>query len=76
LGAFGYGNDFFAREFWRFVLVQQHVGKLALTAVDLLTTRLPSTSIHTAIQTRIERPLRSQANRVATVIASVLAAVC
>ena len=22
-GAFGYGNDFFAREFWRFVLVQQ-----------------------------------------------------
>ena len=33
-GAFGYGNDFFAREFWRFVLVQQQVAKLAETAID------------------------------------------
>ena len=32
--AFGYGQDFFAREFWRFVLVQQYVGKLAQTALD------------------------------------------
>jgi arylsulfatase A-like enzyme len=30
----GYMNDFYAREFWRFVLVQQEVGKLAATAVD------------------------------------------
>ena len=30
----GYLNDFYAREFWRFVLVQQVVEKLALTAVD------------------------------------------
>ena len=28
-GAWGYGNDFFAREFWRFVMVQQFVEKLA-----------------------------------------------
>ena len=33
-GACGYGNDFFAREFWRFVLVQQQVAKLAETAID------------------------------------------
>ena len=33
-GAFGYGNEFFAREFWRFVLVQQEVAKLAKTAID------------------------------------------
>jgi arylsulfatase A-like enzyme len=33
-GSPGYFNDFFAREFWRFVLVQQEVEKLALTAVD------------------------------------------
>ena len=33
-GAFGYGNDFFAREFWRFVQVQQYVGMLAMTAKD------------------------------------------
>src|SRR5262249_364552 len=33
-GSPGYVNDFFAREFWRFVMVQQFVEKLALTAVD------------------------------------------
>ena len=30
----GYMNDFYAREFWRFVLVQQKVAELAKTAVD------------------------------------------
>jgi arylsulfatase len=30
----GYMNDFFAREFWRFVMVQQYVAKLAETAVN------------------------------------------
>ena len=30
----GYMNDFYAREFWRFVSVQDAVGKLALTAID------------------------------------------
>src|SRR5262245_6852120 len=34
LSSFGYGNDFFAREFWRFVMVQQYVAKLAMTAID------------------------------------------
>ena len=33
-GAPGYVNDFFAREFWQFVPVQQFVENLALTAVD------------------------------------------
>jgi arylsulfatase A-like enzyme len=33
-GAFGFGNDFFAREFWRFVQVQEYVGRLAMTAKD------------------------------------------
>lgn len=33
-GAAGYVNDFFAREFWRFVMVQQYVAKLAMTAID------------------------------------------
>ena len=27
-------NDFYAREFWRFVLVQQTVAELAKTAID------------------------------------------
>jgi hypothetical protein len=30
----GYMNDFFAREFWRFVLVQQQVAALAQTAIE------------------------------------------
>src|ERR1700752_965726 len=30
----GYMNDFFAREFWRFVLVQQKVAQLAQTAIE------------------------------------------
>ena len=30
----GYMNDFYAREFWRFVLVQQKVGTLAQTAIE------------------------------------------
>jgi hypothetical protein len=33
-GSPGYVNEFFAREFWRFVMVQQFVEKLAMTAVD------------------------------------------
>jgi arylsulfatase A-like enzyme len=31
----GYMNDYYAREFWRFVVVQQIAGKLALTAIRL-----------------------------------------
>ena len=31
----GYMNDFYAREFWRFVLVQQEVAELAQTAIEL-----------------------------------------
>ena len=33
-GAWGYGNEFFAREAWRFVAVQQAAMALALTAVE------------------------------------------
>ncbi len=33
-GSPAYVNDFMAREFWRFVLVQQTVAKLAMTALD------------------------------------------
>jgi arylsulfatase len=33
-GGGGYMMDFYAREFWRFVLVQQYVAKLAMTAID------------------------------------------
>src|SRR6201997_423871 len=38
----GYMNDFYAREFWRFVLVQQKVGELAQTAVDFPPMQAPA----------------------------------
>src|SRR5439155_1107250 len=34
-GGFDYVNDCMAREFWRFVLVQQQVAKLAMTATKV-----------------------------------------
>jgi arylsulfatase len=34
MGAPAYMNEFMAREFWRFVYVQQKVGELATTAID------------------------------------------
>ena len=33
----GYMNDFYTREFWRFVLVQQRVADLTKTAIDFST---------------------------------------
>ena len=36
-GAMGYGMDFFAHEFWRFVFVQQEIEKLAQTFIDFKT---------------------------------------
>jgi arylsulfatase A-like enzyme len=38
----GYTNDLFAREFWRFVLVQQYVGKLAETAIEFPPMQAPA----------------------------------
>ena len=38
----GYMNDFFAREFWRFVLVQQRVAALAQTAIEFPPMQAPA----------------------------------
>ena len=43
----GYMNDFYAREFWRFVLVQQHVAKLAADR-----NRLPADAGSGVVQSR------------------------
>jgi len=55
---FGYGNDFFAREFWRFVLVQQYVGKMALTAVDYPPMQDPATFNLSAIKAKITEMMK------------------
>jgi arylsulfatase len=38
----GYMNDFYAREFWRFVTVQQTVAKLAQIAVEFPPMQAPA----------------------------------
>jgi arylsulfatase A-like enzyme len=57
-GAFGYGNDFFAREFWRFVLVQQTVGKLAMTAVDYPPMQDPASFNLSAVKEQIDKMIK------------------
>jgi arylsulfatase A-like enzyme len=56
--AFGYGNSFFAREFWRFVLVQQFVGKMAMTAIDYPPMQDPATFNLDAIKAKIEAMMK------------------
>jgi arylsulfatase len=57
--AFGYGNDFFAREFWRFVLVQQQVAKLAMTAVDYPPMQAPATFNLDAVKEKIQEAVKN-----------------
>jgi len=57
-GAFGYGNDFFAREFWRFVMVQQYVEKLALTAVDYPPMQDPASFNLDAVKKKIQEMIK------------------
>jgi arylsulfatase A-like enzyme len=61
--AFGYGNDFFAREFWRFVLVQQQVGKLAMTAVDYPPMQDPASFNLTALKAKIDAMIKAHAGQ-------------
>ena len=50
----GYMNDFYAREFWRFVLVQQQVAKLAKTAIDYPPMQDPASFNLDAVKKQIE----------------------
>ena len=54
VSAFGYGNDFYAREFWRFVQVQQYVAKLAETALDYPPMQDPASFNLDAVKRKIE----------------------
>lgn len=59
-GAFGYGNDFFAREFWRFVMVQQEVAKLAQTAIEYPPMQDPASFNLEAVKKKIDEAIRNQ----------------
>jgi arylsulfatase len=54
-----YTNDFFAREFWRFVMVQQYVAKLAETAVDYPPMQDPASFNLDAVKKKIEAMIKS-----------------
>jgi arylsulfatase len=58
-GAFGYGNDFFAREFWRFVMVQQKVADLAKTAIDYPPMQDPASFNLEAVKKQIEDMIKA-----------------
>ncbi len=57
-GAFGYGNDFFAREFWRFVLVQQRVADLAKTAINYPPMQDPASFNLEAVKKQIDEMIK------------------
>jgi arylsulfatase len=56
----GYMNDFFAREFWRFVLVQQKVADLARTAIEFPPMQSPASFNLEMVKQQIEERLRNK----------------
>jgi len=58
-GAFGYGNDFYAREFWRFVLVQKAVADLAQTAIEYPPMQAPASFNLEAVKRQIQETMRA-----------------
>jgi arylsulfatase A-like enzyme len=54
----GYMNDFFGREFWRFVLVQQEVAKLAQTAIDYPPMQAPASFNLEAVKRQIDEVIK------------------
>jgi arylsulfatase A-like enzyme len=56
----GYMNDFFAREFWRFVLVQQYVAKLAETAIDYPPMQDPASFNLDTVKRQIEAAIKNK----------------
>jgi arylsulfatase len=54
----GYMNDFYGREIWRFVVVQQTVAKLAQTAVEFPPMQAPASFNLDAVKREIEEKLK------------------
>ncbi len=55
----GYMNDFYAREFWRFVLVQNRVKQLALTAIDYPPMQDPASFNLEAVKKQIDELIKA-----------------
>jgi len=59
-GAGGYMNEFYARQFWRFVMVQDYVGALAETAIDFPPMQAPASFNLQAIKAKIDETLKNR----------------
>jgi arylsulfatase A-like enzyme len=59
----GYMNDFYAREFWRFVLVQQQVAALAQTAIEFPPTQAPASFNLEAVKRQVDEVIKSHAGQ-------------
>ncbi|WP_221938756.1 arylsulfatase [Mycobacterium sp. KBS0706] len=55
----GYMNDFYAREFWRFVSVQEVVKNLALTAIDYPPMQDPASFNLDAVKKQVDAAIKS-----------------
>jgi len=55
----GYMNDFYAREFWRFVLVQQAVSKLAETAIEFPPMQAPASFNLEAVKRQVQEMIKA-----------------
>jgi arylsulfatase len=56
-------NDFFAREFWRFVTVQQRVAELAKTAIDFPPMQAPASFNLEAVKAQVDEAIKNQAGQ-------------
>ncbi len=59
----GYMNEFYAREFWRFVNVQQAVAQLGATAIDYPPMQDPASFNLAAVKAQIEKAIRNHAGQ-------------
>jgi hypothetical protein len=59
----GYMNEFYAREFWRFVLVQQKVAALAQTAIDYPPMQAPASFNLQAVKEKVDEVIKNQAGQ-------------
>jgi arylsulfatase len=59
----GYLNDFYAREFWRFVPVQQRVAELAKTAIEFPPMQAPASFNLEAVKAQIDEAIKNHAGQ-------------
>jgi arylsulfatase A-like enzyme len=62
-GAWGWPMDFYAREFWRFVVVQKAVAQLAQTAIDFPPMQEPASFNLDAVKRQVEAMIKAHSGQ-------------